>query len=85
MQERGFELLVLSPEKPLYNGVVTSLLLPGEKSPFMVLYNHAPIISSLSGGTMEWGTSEKVHSLDIAGGFVQVSMNKATVCVELAE
>ena len=83
MEKRVIELLILSPEKTLYNGTTESLLLPGEKAPFVVLYNHAPIISSLGSGTVVWQTSQGEQSIAVSGGFAEVKENCVTVCVEL--
>lgn len=83
MEKRVIELLILSPEKTLYNGTTERLLLPGEKAPFVVLYNHAPIISSLGAGTVVWQTSQGEQSIAVSGGFAEVKENCVTVCVEL--
>lgn len=83
MEERVIKLLILSPEKTLYSGTAERLLLPGEKAPFVVLYNHAPIISSLGVGTIVWQTAQGEQSVAVSGGFVEVKENCVTVCVEL--
>ncbi len=76
---------ILSANKSLYQGTATSVAFPGAKSPFMVLDNHAPIISLLSKGVIaiENGTENPV-AIEIAGGFVEIHNNEVTACVELA-
>ena len=76
-------LTVLSPEKMLLEAQVSKVTLPGTKGRFMVLHNHAPIISSLEEGEvvyMSEGTEERIHVL---AGFAEVIANKITVCAEV--
>lgn len=76
------KLTILSPEKILFEGNVSRVLLPGEKDPFVVLHNHAPIISSLVSGDISWQGAE-VGSIAVKGGFVEVKDNVVTACVEV--
>ena len=45
-------LQILSPEKTLFKGNVTVVRFPGKKAPFVVLKNHAPIVSLLEEGVI---------------------------------
>ena len=81
MTERPFVLNILSPEKTLFEGKVTRVLLPGGKEPFTVLYNHAPLLSTLQSGTIKWSGAAS-GNIDITGGFVEVKDNVVIVCVE---
>lgn len=75
---------ILSANKSLYNGNATSATFPGAKSPFTVLDNHAPIISSLTKGSIVVSNQEEqVANIEIAGGFVEVHNGEVTACVEL--
>lgn len=57
--------------------------LPGRKGPFTVLKNHAPLISVLDAGDVEYETmSGEVKKISI-NRFVEVGKNKVSVCVEL--
>ena len=47
-------LKVISPEKVIFDGEVESLKVPGTLGSFEVLDNHAPIISSLVKGEVEY-------------------------------
>lgn len=75
---------ILSPETTLFSGEASLLRLPGAKGPFEVLDRHAPIITTLSQGTVSL-EGPTPFTLNIAGGFAQVEGGKATVCVEQAE
>lgn len=41
---------VLTPDKELFQGEITSVKVPGSKGQFQILNNHAPIVSSLDEG-----------------------------------
>jgi F-type H+-transporting ATPase subunit epsilon len=74
---------IVSPEKQLFSGKVQSATFPGDKGRFTVLYNHAPIISTLGQGTIKWVQQGQEAALDIKGGFVEVENNKIIVCAEV--
>ena len=46
----NIKLQVLTPTDTLFEGNVSKVELPGDKGRFMVMRNHAPVISSLSEG-----------------------------------
>lgn len=41
---------VLTPDRKIFSGPITSVKVPGTKGEFQVLKNHAPIVSSLEAG-----------------------------------
>ena len=77
------QLRVVSPEKVEYNGAVESVLVPGTAGQFEILNDHAPIISTLQKGTVEYTTKEGKVNLNILGGFVEVQKNVVSLCVEI--
>jgi F-type H+-transporting ATPase subunit epsilon len=79
------QLRIVSPEKVEYDGAVESVLVPGTMGQFEILNDHAPIISTLQNGTVEYVTKEGKISLNILGGFVEVQKNVVSLCVEIAE
>jgi len=80
------KLKIVSPERIEYDGEVESVLVPGTQGQFEILNDHAPIISTLDKGTVEYGLpkGEKVQ-LEILGGFVEVQQNVVSLCVEVNE
>lgn len=81
--ENGVIMLhILSPEKTLFKGKVSQVRLPGTKAPFTVLYNHAPLITSLEAGAVRWNSAEGNGELAVSGGFAEVKDNNVTLCVE---
>ena len=78
-----FTLEILTPEKRVFKGDVLKATVPGAEAPFVILRNHAPIISVLQNGKLMWNDGNGDHSIEISGGFVEVNGNMVTACVEL--
>lgn len=77
------KLKIVSPEKVVFQGEVESVLVPGTLGSFEILKDHAPIISSLEVGRVEYTTSEGKQQIDVKGGFVEVKKNEVSLCVEV--
>lgn len=75
------KLKIVSPERIEFTGEVESVKVPGMMGNFEILTDHAPIISSLQKGIVEYGSQK----LDILGGFVAVQKNEVSICVEKSE
>lgn len=76
------KLKVISPEKVIFSGNVDSVLVPGTLGSFEILTGHAPIISTLEKGIVEYGTEGKKTRMQIIGGFVEVKKNEVSLCVD---
>jgi F-type H+-transporting ATPase subunit epsilon len=78
------QLDILTPNAQLYSEDVKSVLLPGSKGSFIVLNNHAPIISTLKKGEIKIIDQKgKTIYFEISGGIVENSTNKISVLVEV--
>ena len=77
------QLKIVSPEKVVFTGEVQSVLVPGTLGSFEILTDHAPIISSLETGKVEYTTDAGKTSFAIKGGFVTVKKNEVSLCVEM--
>lgn len=77
------KLKIVSPERIEYDGEVVSVTVPGTAGSFEILNDHAPIISSLDSGIVEYATASEKKQLHIKGGFVEVQKNQVSLCVEL--
>lgn len=75
------KLKIVSPERIEFTGEVESVKVPGTQGNFEILTDHAPIISSLQKGVVEYDG----HQLDIQGGFVAVQKNEVSICVEISK
>ncbi|MCX8055885.1 MAG: ATP synthase F1 subunit epsilon [Ignavibacteria bacterium] len=76
---------LVTPEKKIFSGEVQSVWFPGSLSPFQVLPNHAPIVSSLEPGILKFLDGQnKIIKYAITGGFVDLHNNKASIMLEKA-
>jgi len=75
------KLKIVSPERVEFEGEVESVKVPGMMGNFEILTDHAPIISSLQKGVVEYDGKQ----LPVTGGFVSVQKNEVSVCVEINE
>ena len=82
MSSELLELEIVSPEKMLFKGRVERVQVPGSLAPFVILYNHAPLVSTLSLGYIKWKTGDSEQMVPVKSGFVEVKSNKVTICVE---
>lgn len=78
----GMKLEIISPEKIYFDGEVSLVTLPGKSGKFTVLEHHAPIVSMLDKGVINYRINGIDNQLDIEAGFVEVNKNKIVVCVE---
>ena len=79
----NIRLLILTPERTLAETDVEKVTLPGVKGRFMVLKNHAPLISSLEEGDVIYVSAGNEVVIHVLSGFVEINDNKVTVCVEI--
>ncbi|NLA15966.1 MAG: F0F1 ATP synthase subunit epsilon [Bacteroidales bacterium] len=75
-------LQIISPEKTLFKGNVTIVRFPGKKAPFVVLKDHAPIVSLLEKGVITFEGEYGKKKIPISGGFVQVRKNRVYACID---
>ena len=74
---------IITPEKQVFSGEVTSVKFPGTTGEFEILNNHAPIISTLSEGEIRVITSgNNTERFSINGGVIEMQNNKIIVLAE---
>ena len=80
-----FELTIISAERKVFDGEVENVLVPGMIGDFLVLSNHAPCISSIRPGFLEFseGTGQKKRYF-VSGGIIEVINNVVSVLVDYA-
>ena len=80
-----FDLTIISAERKVFEGEVENVLVPGMIGDFLVLSNHAPCISSIRPGFLEFaeGASKK-HRYFVSGGIIEVINNTVSVLVDSA-
>ena len=83
---KELHLSIVSPEKSIFDGNVKIVTLPGMIGSFSILPGHAPIVSSLKAGTLSYTTMDgEEHTMDIQGGFVEMSDGTVSACVSPTE
>ena len=73
---------IITPDKKVFSGEVTSVTVPGIDGQFQVLNNHAAIISSLGKGPIKFKVGNDETAIHSEGGVVEVLKNKVIVLVE---
>tara|TARA_B100000287_G_C20624042_1_gene777049 strand:- start:563 stop:799 length:237 start_codon:yes stop_codon:yes gene_type:complete len=74
---------IITPEKEIFNGEVTSVKFPGTNGEFEILNNHAPIISTLEKGEIRViNTNKNVENFNINGGVIEMQNNKIIVLAD---
>jgi len=76
------KLLILTPDKELFSGEVNGVTLPGQDGKFQILKGHAPLVASLTEGTVSYDVNGKAEQVTIASGFVEVLNNEVAVLAQ---
>ncbi|MBD3299495.1 MAG: F0F1 ATP synthase subunit epsilon [candidate division Zixibacteria bacterium] len=83
----SFQLSIVTPAETVLDEEVESIIVPGAKGYLGVLANHAPLITPLQPGKMTIRKPGDSHEtiMAIAGGFLEVANNVATVLADATE
>ena len=86
MADKKFQLDIVTPARTVYSGEVQSFTAPGVMGSFQVLFNHAPLLSSVGIGEVKVteASGEKIR-FATSGGFVEVKANKVILLAESCE
>lgn len=82
---KTFHAQILTPNGSLFDGEVSGVQVPGSEGNFEMLFNHAPIVSTLTIGKVvikKEDQSELVFAVN--GGFIEMSDNQMTLLAEEA-
>ncbi len=73
---------IITPEKKIFEGDVTIATFPGADGSFQVMNDHAPLISLLKDGIVEYKSKEATNQVNITGGVVEVLKNKVILLAD---
>ena len=73
---------ILTPDKKVFEGNVVIATFPGADGSFQIMDHHAPLISLLKEGMVEYKSKEATNSLHITGGVVEVLKNKVVLLAD---
>ncbi|HUU46292.1 MAG TPA: F0F1 ATP synthase subunit epsilon [Acidobacteriota bacterium] len=81
-----YHLSIVTPEETVFDQEIVSLIVPGVKGYLGVLAHHAPLITPLQPGKITIRLPDESELiLAVAGGFLEVANNKATILADAAE
>ncbi len=73
---------IIAPEKQLYSGEVNLVQLPGKKSSFELLRNHAHIVSTLKKGVIRLIDKEgRELTFPVEGGVIENKNNNIVILI----
>ncbi len=78
------QLDIITPDRKVFSGEITSVTVPGASGQFQVLKGHAAIISTLENGPIKVKTATEEIEFQAEGGVVEVLNDKIIVLVERA-
>lgn len=73
---------IITPDRKVFAGDVTSARFPGADGSFEVLNNHAPLIAALQAGDVTLTGPASRDTFHIEGGVVEVLRNNVIVLAE---
>lgn len=87
MAEKTFNLEVITPDRVvLSDDTVVSVVAPGSEGYLGVMANHAPLMTELKVGKLDFRRADGTTGvMAISGGFLEVFENKVSVLAESAE
>ena len=71
---------ILTPDKKLFTGEVSSVTVPGSSGSFTVLNDHAPIVSTLEKGDVL--VNSGASTFPIKSGVIEVLKNQVIILAE---
>jgi F-type H+-transporting ATPase subunit epsilon len=84
--DQSFDLRVVTPNRIFFEGKTTSVVAPGTIGYLGILKNHAPLVTTLSKGNLNFKDKQgQVQSFKISGGFLEVLKNRVLVLTDQIE
>jgi F-type H+-transporting ATPase subunit epsilon len=80
----SLHLEIVTPEKKVFSGAVSNVLLPGAEGELGILEGHAALVSSLQPGELRYETEGKIVSMAIGSGFAEVTQERINVLTDMA-
>ena len=83
--EKQFQVDILIPEGKVFEGKITSLVVPAALGYLGVLADHAPLVANLTPGKISFseGAGNKRVIYNKGKGFIEVARNKTTLLLEV--
>lgn len=79
-------LVILTPDKELFHGNVTSVNVPAIGGRFEVLNGHAPVVAAIGNGEIRYQLAEgEKRAINVDQGFIEVLQNEVSLLVSGVE
>ena len=86
MQTKTIQFKIVTPEKTVFEDIVTQVTLPTEVGEITVLPDHIPLVSNLSSGVIVAIKEDKTSIvMSVSGGFIEVTRAKINILADTAE
>ena len=80
MADKAFHVKLLTREGVALEDQAVSVVAPGELGYLGVLYNHAPLVTTLKPGKFTWRTPAGARrTVQVGDGLLEISKNRLTV------
>jgi len=80
-----FQLEIVTPEKMVVRDSAEEVLIPGRNGYLGILPHHAPLITELGAGEINYRRDDQVHRFSVAWGFAEILPDRVTVLAETVE
>lgn len=78
-------LVIVTPERQLFEGEVETLHLPGSDGELGILPGHMPLVTTLTEGELLATRKGEVYQFALHGGFAQITGSEVIVLANIAE
>ena len=79
-------LRVLTSEGVAFEATATSIIVPGALGYLGILFNHAPLVTTLKPGRLTWRTPEgSQHTRLVGDGLLEIAHNQCTLLTSQAK
>lgn len=85
MADNLLQLNIVTPERSMVNDKVNQVNIPGSEGDLGILYDHAPILTTMRPGQLSYEKDSETIYLVVSGGYLEVTDNRVTVLAETAE
>ena len=85
MLPQKVQLDIVTPERGVVSEAVDGIILPGSEGYLGVLPGHAPLLTTLKVGRIEYRKARETFTLAVSWGFAEVLPEKVAILAETAE
>jgi len=85
MSEEKIYLEIVTPEGEILREMVSAIVVPAAMGSMGILADHAPLVTALDIGILEYTKADQKNQIAITSGFMEVKDNEVMVLVQAAE